>query len=59
MEEALIFHGMFHDAVQALEDWLSGVEPVLTTGTAVMGDVETVKLLIDHHKVCQHNFDLL
>eukprot|EP00794_Sanderia_malayensis_P004728 gene4728-5351_t len=50
LEEALIFHGMFHDAVQALEDWLNTTEPVLTTATAVMGDVETVKLLIEHHK---------
>ncbi len=51
LEEALIFHGMFHDAVQALEEWFSNIEPVLATGSAVMGDVETVKLLLDHHKV--------
>ena len=52
LEEALLFHGMFQDAVQALEDWLSNIEPVLATGTAVMGDVDTIKLLIDQHKVC-------
>ena len=51
LEEALLFHGMFQDAVQALEEWLSNVEPVLTTGTAVMGDVDTIKLLMDQHKV--------
>lgn len=52
LDEALLFHGMFQDAVQALEDWLSNVEPMLTTGTAVMGDVDTIKLLMDQHKVC-------
>ena len=52
LEEALLFHGMFQDAVLALEEWLSTVEPILSTGTAVMGDVDTVKLLIDQHKVC-------
>lgn len=53
LEDALLFHGLFHDAVQALIDWLNSVEPSLSTETAVMGDVETVKLLIDHHKVCE------
>ena len=51
LEDALLYHGMFHDAVQALVDWLNSVEPSLSTETAVMGDVETVKLLIHHHKV--------
>ena len=51
MEDALLFHGLFHDAIQALVDWLNLTEPSLSTETAVMGDVETVKLLIHHHKV--------
>ena len=51
LEEALLFHGMFQDAVQALEEWLGNVEPILATGTAVMGDVDTIKLLMDQHKV--------
>ncbi len=51
LEDALLFHGLFHDAVQALIYWLNSVEPALSTETAVMGDVETVKLLIDQHKV--------
>ena len=51
LEEALLFHGMFQDAVQALEEWLGNAEPMLTTGTAVMGDVDTIKLLLDQHKV--------
>ena len=50
LEEALLFHGMFHEAVQALLDWINAVEPGLATETAVMGDKDTVKLLIDNHK---------
>ena len=55
LEEALLFHGMFHDAMQALMDWLNVVEPSLATETAVMGDTETVKLLIDNHKAFQRD----
>ena len=54
LEEALLFHGMFQDAVQALEEWLNNAEPMLTTGTAVMGDVDTIKLLMDQHKVSKY-----
>lgn len=42
---------MFQDALQSLLDWLSAVEPSLSTETAVMGDPETVQILIDNHKV--------
>lgn len=42
---------MFQDALQSLLDWLSTVEPSLSTETAVMGDPETVQILIDNHKV--------
>ena len=42
---------MFQDALQSLLDWLSAVEPSLSTETAVMGDSETVQILIDNHKV--------
>ena len=55
LEEALLFHGMFQDAVQALLDWIDSVEPSLTTETAVMGDTDTVKLLIDNHKAFQRD----
>ena len=51
LEEALLFTGMFQDALQSLLDWLSAVEPSLSTETAVMGDPETVQILIDNHKV--------
>ena len=53
LEEALLFHGMFQDAVYALLEWLHAVEPSLTKETAVMGDPDTVKLLIDNHKAFQ------
>lgn len=53
LEEALLFTGMFQDALQSLLDWLTAVEPSLSTETAVMGDPETVRILIDNHKVRQ------
>lgn len=53
LEEALLFHGMFHDAVQALLDWIKHAEPSLASETAVMGDTDTVKLLMDNHKAFQ------
>ena len=57
LEEALLFHGMFHDAVQTLLDWLNTVEPGLISETAVMGDPDTVKLLIDNHTAFQKALD--
>ena len=51
LEDALLFTGMFQDALQSLLDWLGAVEPSLSTETAVMGDSETVQILIDNHKV--------
>ncbi|EDO37706.1 predicted protein [Nematostella vectensis] len=53
LEEALLFTGMFQDALQSLLDWLFAVEPSLSTETAVMGDPETVQILIDNHKTFQ------
>ena len=51
LENALLACGKFQDALQSLLDWLSAVEPSLSTETAVMGDPETVQILIDNHKV--------
>ena len=53
LEEALLFHGMFLDAVQTLMDWLDSADHILTSETAVMGDPETVKLLVDNHTTFQ------
>lgn len=53
LEDALLFTGMFQDALQSLLDWLGAVEPSLSTETAVMGDSETVQILIDNHKTFQ------
>ena len=55
LEEALLFHGMFHDAVMALLYWIKSVEPLLVSETAVMGDTDTVKLLIDNHRAFQND----
>lgn len=57
LEEALLFTGMFQDALQSLLDWLSSVEPSLSTETAVMGDLETVQILIDNHKAFQRELN--
>ena len=55
LEEALLFHGMFSDAVMALLEWIKSVEPMLASETAVMGDTDTVKLLIDNHRAFQND----
>lgn len=51
LEEALLFSGMFQDALQSLFDWLETVEPSLSSETAIMGDTQTVHILMDNHKV--------
>ena len=51
LEEALLFTGMFQDALQSLFDWLETVEPNLSSETAIMGDTQTVHILMDNHKV--------
>ena len=51
LEEALLFTGMFQDALQSLFDWLEAVEPGLSSETAIMGDTQTVLILMDNHKV--------
>ena len=51
LEEALLFSGMFQDALQSLFDWLEAVEPSLSSETAIMGDTQTVNILVDNHKV--------
>ena len=50
LENALLFHGMFQDAVHALLEWINSVEPTMVSETAIMGDTDTVKLLLDNHK---------
>lgn len=42
---------MFQDALQSLFDWLETVEPSLSSETAIMGDTQTVHILMDNHKV--------
>lgn len=56
LEEALLFHGMFQDAVQALLDWVNAVEPTMVSETAIMGDRDTVKFLVDNHKTFMRDF---
>ena len=45
LEEALLFSGQFKDALQALLDWLTRVEPQLGEQQRLHGDVDTVGLV--------------
>uniref|UniRef100_A0A8C4R1G5 Microtubule-actin cross-linking factor 1 n=1 Tax=Eptatretus burgeri TaxID=7764 RepID=A0A8C4R1G5_EPTBU len=53
LEEALLFSGQFTEALQALVDWLTHVEPQLAEDLPVHGDLDLVLNLIDSHKVFQ------
>ena len=40
------------DALQALLDWLGKAESYLTEDQPVLGDLDTVTMLLEQHKVC-------
>ena len=40
----------YEDAVHALLEWINSVEPAMVSETAIMGDTDTVKLLLDNQK---------
>ncbi|XP_043922230.1 microtubule-actin cross-linking factor 1-like [Protopterus annectens] len=50
LEEALLFSGRFTDALQALMDWLYGIEPQMSEEMPIGGDRDLVNNLIDKHK---------
>jgi len=43
------------DALQALLDWLGKAESYLTEDQPVLGDLDTVTMLLEQHKVCAIN----
>ena len=51
LEDGLLKAGRFKDALQVLLDWLYKVEPNLNENLPVHGDVDTVNMLVEHHKV--------
>ena len=46
----------FNDALQMLADWLSATETYLVEDQPVLGDLDTVTILVEKHKVsiCVH-----
>jgi len=43
----------FNDALQMLADWLSATESYLVEDQPVLGDLDTVTILVEKHKVCR------
>ena len=52
LDEALLSAGRFSDAFQALMEWLTKAENLLMEDHPVLGDLDTVNILMDQHKVC-------
>ena len=51
LDEALLSSGRFSDAVQSLMEWLSKAEAYLGEDQPILGDLDTVSILIEQHKV--------
>ena len=51
MDEALLTSGRFSDALEALMEWLEKAEGYLTEDQPTLGDLDTVTILIEQHKV--------
>ena len=43
--------GRFADALQSLLEWLSKAEQYLSEDQPILGDLDTVNILIEQHKV--------
>jgi len=51
LDEALLSSGRVSDALQALMEWLSKAESYLTEDQPTLGDLDTVSMLLEQHKV--------
>ena len=51
LDEALLSSGRFADALQALMEWLVKAESYVTEDQPTLGDLDTVNVLIEQHKV--------
>jgi len=51
LDEALLSSGRITDALQALMEWLGKAESYLTEEQPVLGDLDTVTMLLEQHKV--------
>ena len=51
LDEALLTSGRVSDACQSLMDWLQKAESTLADDMPVYGDLDTVLMLIEQHRV--------
>ena len=51
LDEALLSSGRFSDAIQSLMEWLTKAEAYLSEDQPILGDLDTVNILIEQHKV--------
>ena len=51
LDEALLSSGRFTDALQSLLEWLNKAEGYLGEDQPTLGDIDTVNILIEQHKV--------
>lgn len=51
LDEALLSSGRFSDALASLLEWLGKAEAYLSEDQPILGDLDTVNILIEQHKV--------
>jgi len=59
LDEALLSSGRVSDALQAMMQWLSKAESYLTEDQPTLGDLDTVSMLLEQHKVLTSASDAL
>ncbi len=59
LDEALMSSGRFSDALQSLLEWLGKAEAYLSEEQPILGDLDTVNILIEQHKVSESLFTYL
>lgn len=57
LDEALLNSGRVEDAMLSLFDWLGKAEAYLAPDQPTMGDLETVSILVDHHKAFEEELE--
>ncbi len=56
LDEALMSSGRISDAVQSLMEWLQKAEAYLSEEQPILGDLDTVHILSEQHKVGIQSF---
>uniref|UniRef100_A0A0L8H113 GAR domain-containing protein n=1 Tax=Octopus bimaculoides TaxID=37653 RepID=A0A0L8H113_OCTBM len=57
LDEALLTSGRVSDALNSLQEWLSKAEAMLSKDECILGDYDTVNLLIEQHKSVQQELE--